>query len=902
MIADGRRVDDLVEDQPKRVQDGTVMARPAVQTSSDAPSDLIERGDELSVLWESVEAVRSSSRGRLVFVAGEAGVGKTALLTRFCEDRADGARVLWGACDALFTPRPLGPFLDIAESTGGELAKAVESGAGTFELAAALMSELRRRSPTILVLEDAHWADDATFDLLRLLARRMKSLPAALLVSYRQTELSRFHPLRQVLGEFGSAPSSVRLRLAPLSPAAVARLAEQHGVDGAALHARTGGNPFFVTEVLAAPEEIPETVRDAVLARTARLTPAAQELLEAVAIAPPQAELPLLEHCAPDALPALDECLSSGMLVEANGAVSFRHELARLAVEQAAAPDRRLRLHRTTLATLRAAPEARADLARLAHHAESARDTDAVLELAPPAGARASAFGAHREAAAQYARALRFADGLPLAERAELLRLHTQECYVTTQDEDALSSSREALDAWTQLGEPLGQAGALADVARVALNMGSTQDAADAAAEAASLLEDLPPGPYLAPVYDLIGGVHLLSEDRAETERWSRQALDIAAELDQPYTVASALSILSAAAALQGLPSGVEELERSLAMAQGLPDGADLVGRAHVLLAMAGCRARSLDLMERHVEPGLAYCEEHDLDVWGRILLATRGWVALERGDWDRAAETVELVLMEDCTLSCLQARIALVLLRARRGDPDPWTPLAEGREVAERTGQLWWTWQIAAAEAEALWLEGRPEAIADATADTFDLAIRLGSPWVVSELAWWRRQGGVSEPVPAEAGGPFELQLRSEWLGAEAAWREAGCPYEAALALAESGDEAALRKALEELQGLGARPAAAIVARRLRERGVRGVPRGLRPATKANPANLTPRELEVLALVAQGLRNAEVARRLVLSERTVAHHVSSILRKLGVRGRAEATAEAIRLGLTGEA
>jgi DNA-binding CsgD family transcriptional regulator len=206
--------------------------------------------------------------------------------------------------------------------------------------------------------------------------------------------------------------------------------------------------------------------------------------------------------------------------------------------------------------------------------------------------------------------------------------------------------------------------------------------------------------------------------------------------------------------------------------------------------------------------------------------------------------------------------------------------------------------WQIAVAEAEALWLAGRPEGIADATDETFELAVRLGSPWVIAELAWWRRQGGIREPVPADAGGPFELQLRGDWSGAAAAWREAGCPYEAALALAESGDEAALRTALEELQQLGARPASAIVARRLRERGVRGVPRGQRPATKANPANLTSRELEVLVLVAQGLRNAEVARRLVLSERTVAHHVSSILRKLGVRGRAEATAEAIRLGL----
>ena len=561
----------------------------------------------------------------------------------------------------------------------------------------------------------------------------------------------------------------------------------------------------------------------------------------------------------------------------------------------------KLRLHRATLAALRTAPETTADLARLAHHAESARDTDAVLEFAPAAGARASKLGAHREAAAQYARALRFADGLPLEERAELLGRHTVECYVTTQDEAALASSREALDAWRQLREPLREAEALANVARVTLNMGLTEDATGAAREAASVLEELPPGPHLARVYDLIGGANLLFEDRAETERWGRRAVGLAEQVGDRYTVASVLSILGAASALQGLSSGIDELERSFSLAQDLKHREDLVGRSYVLLAMAGCRARSLDLMERSVEPGLAYCEEHDLDVWGRMLLATRSWVALERGDWERAAETVELVLMEDCTLSCLQARVVLVLLRARRGDPDPWTPLEEAREVAERTGQLWWRWQIAAAEAEALWLGGRPEAIAEATAETFELAMRLGSPWPVAELAWWRRQGGIREPVPAEADGPFERQLRGDWLGAEAAWREAGCPYEAALALAESGDEAALRTALEELQQLGARPAAAIVARRLRERGVRGVPRGLRPATKANPANLTPRELEVLGLVAQGLRNAEVARRLVLSERTVAHHVSSILRKLGVRGRAEATAEAIRRGLAGE-
>jgi DNA-binding CsgD family transcriptional regulator len=877
------------------------MSRASASSPSGKSTELLERGDQLSMLGDCIDAVRRSSRGRLLIVGGEAGVGKTALLRRVCDDRPPGTRLLWGTCDALITPRPLGPFLDIAESTGGELEELLETGAAAFEVAAALMRELRTRSPTILVLDDVHWADDATLDVLRLVGRRVESLAVALLVSYRQTELDRFHPLRQVLGELGSGASSVRVRIAPLSPEAVARLAEPHGVDGAALHERTGGNPFFVTEVLAAGEDVPESVRDAVLARAARLGPAARALLDGVAIAPPQSELSLLEAAVPDTLPALDECLASGMLVQTNGAVAFRHELARLAVEEAVAADRKLVLHRATLAALRTAPDGAADLARLAHHAEAAHDAESVLEFAPAAGARASALGAHRESAAQYARALRFAGGLPLEPRADLLGRHALECYVTTQDEDALASSLEALEAHRELGDLPKQLEALASAARAQLNMGLSPDATEAAREAVSLFDELPPGPLLAIAYDLRAGVNLISEDRAETERWAQLALDIGTQVEEPYTVVSALGILGAAAALQGLSHGVEELQRSLALAHGLPLGEDLVGRTYVLLCMAGCRGRSLELMEQYVEPGLAYCEERDLDVWSRILLATRSWVALERGDWERAAETVGLVLMENCTLSCLQARVVLGLLRARRGYPDPWTPLAEAREVAERTRQLWWKHQVAAAEAEALWLAGRPGAIADATAETFELAIRLRSPWPVAELAWWRRQGGVREAIPADAGGPFEQQLRGDWSAAAEAWRTAGCPYEAAVALGETDDDAALRSALEELQQLGARPAAAMVARQLRKRGARAVPRGPRRATKANPANLTARELEVLTLVAEGLRNAEIAGRLVLSERTIDHHVASILRKLGVRGRAEASAEAVRLGVIGE-
>jgi DNA-binding CsgD family transcriptional regulator len=301
--------------------------------------------------------------------------------------------------------------------------------------------------------------------------------------------------------------------------------------------------------------------------------------------------------------------------------------------------------------------------------------------------------------------------------------------------------------------------------------------------------------------------------------------------------------------------------------------------------------------MEDAVEVGRPFCEEHGVLSLGRYLTAMRSWIELERGAWDEAAETALLTLSEQCLMSCTQARIVLGLLRARRGDPDPWIPLAEAEAVAAKTGQLWWLWQVAAAKAEAASLAGKPELIGDATDRAFGLAVRHGSPWPIAELGWWRKQAGIEESIPDVAAGPHLHQLRGEWVKAAAAWEAAGCPYERAVALGETEDEESQREALDELTRLGARPAAQIVAGRLREQGVR-VPRGPRQTTQDNPAGLTGRQLEVLALLTDGLSNAEIAERLVVSQKTVDHHVSAILRKLAVRSRAQAAAKAARLGI----
>jgi DNA-binding CsgD family transcriptional regulator len=209
----------------------------------------------------------------------------------------------------------------------------------------------------------------------------------------------------------------------------------------------------------------------------------------------------------------------------------------------------------------------------------------------------------------------------------------------------------------------------------------------------------------------------------------------------------------------------------------------------------------------------------------------------------------------------------------------------------------------VAVAAAEAAWLTGNSGAARDATEEALALAVRVGARHDIASLQAWRKRAGVEEPPHALAAeGPNGLELQGEFEAAAAIWMELGRPYEAALALADIATDPALRRSLELLTDLGARATAAVVTRRLRALGARDIPRGPRPTTLVNPAELTPREVEIVQLLADGLRNAEIAERLFLSERTVENHVSSILRKLGARSRAEAVADARQLGVLRDA
>jgi DNA-binding CsgD family transcriptional regulator/tetratricopeptide (TPR) repeat protein len=852
--------------------------------------ELLERDGALAALAEA-HAAAAEGDGLVVFVTGEPGIGKTSLVNRFVADLGEDAHVLLGTCDDLSIPRPLGPFRDLVGSVSPALEEALAAGAAAHDVQSLLIAELDLPPrPTVLVVEDVHWADDATFDSLVVLGRRIGLLSALLVLTFRGGEAPPGHPLHATVGAI-RASDSLTLELAPLSAGAVASLAG----DGAeAVYAATAGNPFYVTELLASrtAAELPRSIANAVLGRAARLDEAGRRLVELVSVVPTRVRASLLDAVMPGWAAAAVEPERRRLLDVDSRYVRFRHELARHAIRSSLPIAERRRLHGRILAALL---EQDADPADIVHHAEAAGAEDVVADYALVAARRAAALDSNREAYSHYRRAVDFVERLPRAEQAQVFEEFATAAYVANRLDDAFQAIGRAIELYGELGDRAAVGRCTRALSRFHWFGGSGEAARAKAREAVEILEPLGESAELARAYSGLSQLGMLAEDPQEAFSWGERALDLAVRLGDERTRAHAL-INIGTARLQLDPGVTDALLEAHAIADAAGDRHEAT-RALVNLSYTLMLWASAEDALRVGRRALAYAQSHEQASFVSYVEMMLAWLRLRAGEWDEVERVTREGIFRDGGVPQLLAKTVLVELAIRRGDPDAAELLADLEAQADRTEELQRIAPVLELATEWALTAGLPM-----PAERFEqLANHLRTSghhgWGASRVVGWAAVAGVDLALddPPKAP-PYAAMAAHDWRAAADRFGDVGWSFDRALMLSLLDDEEALTEALAIARSLAAEPLAKRVAARMRALGLR-VPQGQREATRANPAGLTARQLEVLTLLVEGLTNAEIAERLVVSPRTAEHHVAAVLTKLGASTRYEAARRAAELG-----
>lgn len=870
---------------------------------------LLERERQLEAL-QRLAGRAASGAGGMALVLGEAGIGKSSLLQTFAGPLRDRFLVLQGACEDLSTPRILGPVRDFAPALGADVVAAIDHAASPDQLMSLLLERLAGQARPVLVLcDDLHWADQATLDLLKYLARRIAAERILLLASARDDELPPDHAFWRWAGDLPAA-STQRIALPPLTPQAVATLAQGAPCDPGELYRVTGGNPFFLSELLAdcaaKPDHLPASVRDAVWARMSRLDAPVRTVLELVSVSPVPLEEWLLEALLGDrGHGAIDGSVDSGLLHRASpGLLSFRHELARQAVLSGLRPAATRALHKRLCKALteQAPAHARIELARLVHHATGAQDAHMVLQLAPRAARQAARLGAHRQAAAHLASALQFVDAVGwTGDAAQLYEDWAYEAGLLRIDDRLIEARKRAIALWQTVERPDKVGLNLRWLARTYWYRGEAREAERYGLEAIRTLEQLPNSKELAMAYSMRSQHQLLQDHPASAIEWGELALELASALDDHDTRVHALTNIGSAKLFLGDDGGQNELSEGLACAleHHLHEHAARIYSNWVEYAVVFKR---FALAERLLAEGLAYHREHELDAWVHYLTGWQAQLHLDKGELAAAAALARQVLaLPDLSLVMrLPALTVLGRTLSRLGEAEAAPCLQEALQWARATGEAQRLLPVLLALAEAAWQAQDLERCRDWLDEIGRFDLSGVNAWDLAEVGAWRRRAAAVPAAPPKAPEapaappvPRAAELAGQGQAACEAWLALGLPFEAALALLDMEGEAAAQampKAVALLDQIGAAPAAALARQRARDCGapvqLPKTRRGPYAAARDHPSGLTRREAQVLELLLDGLSNLEIAQRLCRSERTVEHHVSTLLGKLGAATR----------------
>ena len=807
VLADELGVDPGPEALALRARALSVRPPPAAPPHGSGPP-LLERDAELRRLEDVVGAAVGTGRGIVVLITGEAGSGKTALLHRLLDLSAASATVLCGGCDDLLAPRSMGPFRDLAQELPGELAEAFAAGGDPDVVLPALL-RLVSAAPVLLAIEDVHWADDATVDAVRYLARRIGGTPSVLLLTCREDELGRTHPFRKLLGALPRAQVH-RVAVAPLSLRAVTALAGGR-TDPQRLHRITRGNAFYVTEVLAAGGTgVPATVRDAVLARLAGLSPDAQDVVARLAVIPTRAERALAEQVSAGRLPALLEAERAGVLAGDPGHVWFRHEIARHAVHSTLTPGELVAAHRDVLGAL--LEQAVPDPARVVHHARAAGRTDVLLAHGPAAAAEAARTGAHRQAAETLRVVLEAGTALDAPLRARLLGDRAYSLYYLNRFEESFGTATLAVREAEPTGDPLALADALSVLSKAAYWARGPLAARAASHRAVELLEDSGDAVRLALAmadlarsYSNLATPGIVGEPGVTATDYGLRALTLADRLDRDDLRCQALFYVGSSRLGDGNEQGAADLDRAIALASPDPR-LELKVRACVNASASAYRAGRFGDAERYVTLGLRLSERGEFFGGEYRLRLTRAAVRASSGAWDDAVADLRnlLGIPGDPALMGHLTRTLLARLLARRGEPDAADVLA-GASVGPALEDVFVAGPLAAAAVELAWLRGDVAEMPALAADAIRCADDVGHRGTPSELCRYLQRAGHAVDPPAQPIGPWAPALAGRPLESAAAWAALGERYEAAVERSVSVDRAERDRGLRALEELGA-------------------------------------------------------------------------------------------------
>ena len=868
----------------------------------------MERDDELEAL-DSLLSQIDLTGGKVVLIRGEAGVGKSSLVNAFVRSHNAEVHMLAGACDDLMIQQPLSPFWDMARSEP-TLKEPIDRGdrAGVLQAAFDLLSRSLR--PTVMVIEDAHWADEATLDAIAYLGRRIVRTNGLLLVTYRTGEVDYDHPLRKVFG--GLEPQSVaRIELQGLSLASVSMMLAESELDSGEVMVATGGNPFLVSEMASSDgSTVPSSLQDSVVARMQKLSPGSRQLLRTMSVIPeplPMLDVARLTNAAES---ELDECerrrflqlfqigrtdsrlvLDGGFgLWDSTHVVGFRHDLIRRVVEATLSENERLEIHRAVLDAL---PE-ETHPCLLIHCAVEANDIDRLLDLAPRSALYAATIGSHRQAVDDFRTLRPHLSKLDRDDLGRLFEVWAQEEFLADNIAEAVSVLKLALAHYAERGDRPAQSRVLARLSHYYENDGERKAAEELAAQAVEVLGDDPDGADLAFALEAKAYLHWMAGEWDEVPGLVERTLEAGGpDIDEHIRVRS-LSHVGMTAHIANYPSGRPQLEEARQRASKVGDWYEEV-RALMNDAWAASEFRDLDIASDYIQRAISSAARHELPNLEKYSMAVYAKVLELKGNWTEA-EDLARDLLDAGAITQMVAHPVLGIIEARKGRDGARATIAQAWSLASVAAEDQRLTPAAAAAAELGWITGTGNVSSSDLKEVMTNSLDKGFSWSPGAIAFWLWKQGELELIPKGVAEPYQLVMESRAVEAAGMFESLGLPYDRALALMHGDDDARV-EALEAFETLGAVAVAAKLRQTLRSEGV-SVPRGRSHLTRDHVAGLTARQAEILELLNDGLTNIEIADRLFLSPRTVENHVAAVLGKLDASTRDEAVLLAREMGI----